>query len=272
MADSKSKQLGQVKTFQHVAELIRIMRFITPVNNYNLEILNPADFDPAVADEIVAAINDAINEHDICNIVLAGGKTPAGIYRLLSRPPRSQSVDWSKVRIFWSDERYVPLESHSSNFNLVSETLLSNIKIPEDNIVAFNTTFSSARAVAEDFSLRLKKLFSLSANELPVFDIVLLGVGEDGHTASIFPGDLLAQDSSEIAIAIDNGTEIKDRISLTLATLSQSQRIYFIVRGKNKAEIVKNVLQKDDYPACFFKSSSAKVTWFLDAEAASNLP
>ncbi len=242
------------------------------MNNYNLEILNPADFDPAVADEIIAAMNDCISEKDVCNLVLAGGKTPAGIYRLLSRPPRSQSVDWSKVRIFWSDERFVPLESHSSNFNLVSETLLTNVKIPGANIFSFNTSLASAREVAEDFSKRARELFALSAGELPVFDIVLLGVGEDGHTASIFPGDPVAQSAKEIAIAVDNGTEIKDRISLTLGTLSQSQRIYFIVRGKNKADIVKEVLQKDNYPASFFKQSSAKVTWFLDAEAASDLP
>lgn len=241
------------------------------MKNYNIEIITPIKLAPVVADEIVAAINDSIEEKGICNLVLAGGKTPGGIYRLLSKPPRVSQVDWSKVRLFWGDDRYVSKDDNASNYKLVKETLLSDINIPEANIIAFDTSFSTSQESATEYHNRIKKVFNINSVDELRFDVTLLGIGEDGHTASIFPNSTLINENEKIACASISPAAPKDRVTLSPKALFNSKNIYFIVKGDNKAKILDRILNSEEsvqtIPAKLYEKASGKVTWFIDSEA-----
>ena len=242
------------------------------MKKYNLEVITPIKFAPVVADEIVAAINDVIEEKGICNLVLAGGKTPAGIYRLLSKPPRISQVDWSKVRLFWSDDRYVPKDDVASNYKLVRETLLDDIIIPAENVIAFDTSFATSQESANEYHNRIKNILKITSVQDLSFDITLLGIGGDGHTASIFPNSMVLKENVKIACASISPVAPIDRVTLSPKAIFNSRNIYFIVKGENKAKILDSILKGDgsfdEIPARLYESATGKVTWFIDSEAA----
>ncbi|MCB0337149.1 MAG: 6-phosphogluconolactonase [Bdellovibrionales bacterium] len=221
------------------------------MSTVSIEVSDEKSFPGIVADEIVASIQDAIDEQGSCSLVLAGGSTPAGVYRLLGRPPRSQDVDWSCVRLFWGDERWVPKEDNQSNFHMVKETLLSNISIPEENIINVNTSLASPAEAVKDYELTTRKALGFEG-AYPSFDIMLLGIGEDGHTASLFPGGAELNEAGMYTVAMrpDSGSE---RVSVTFPVIKNAKKIFFIVRGEAKADVVQAVLETErplvDLPA-----------------------
>jgi 6-phosphogluconolactonase len=238
----------------------------------NIETISPAIFAPNVADELVAAINESIAESGWCNLVVSGGKTPGAIYRLLSRPPRATDINWSKVRIFWGDERLVPHDHHSSNYKLLQETLFADVKIPAENIFAVNTALGSTSAAADAYEKTISSVLKLSAGQVPVFDVVLLGVGEDGHIASIFPGSKNIAEKNKIALPAEAAVEPKLRVTLSAPALFQAKRVYFLVKGEGKADIIHQIFHGnqtvDQLPAMLYKQASGRLTWFIDSEAA----
>lgn len=236
---------------------------------YNIEKLNSDKFAPIIADEIVAAINDAISDNGVCNLVLSGGKTPGGVYRLLSKPPRSEGVDWSRVNFFWGDDRYVPHTDVSSNYNLAKETLFDDLSISEDNIFPIDTSHSTPKESAEAYDKTIRKVLSIGESEVPKFDIVLLGIGEDGHCASIFPNTDVVNKTEKIAYESVAPVEPTQRVTLSHPALFNASNVYFIIKGEGKAEVLNEILNGeksiDEIPAKLFKSASGKVTWFLDS-------
>lgn len=244
--------------------------------NYNLEIISPDRFAALVADELVAAIGDAVELRGECSIVLAGGKTPADIYRLFTRPPRDSEVDWQKVKFFWGDDRFVPHDHSGSNYKLAEETFLKNLAIAKESIFPINTSLPDATAAARDYDLQIRQALRLGEQDLPEFDLVLLGIGEDGHTASLFPHSKELNLQGRLACAALAPVEPKERVSMTAEALFNAKRIYFIVKGGGKANILSRILNDSDLsteqvPAVFFKSAKGKVTWFIDSEAAQKL-
>lgn len=247
---------------------------------YNLEVIETKLFAAVVADEIVASINDALHDHGRCSLVLAGGKTPSVIYRTLAKPPRVGEVDWPKVRLFWGDERWVSRDDTQSNYKMVQETLLSFLPKPGPQVCAVDTSLASPQEGAAKYSSAIASSLGLRAGETPVFDVVMLGMGDDGHTASVFPHSpllrgTLSGGSSEICAAVPGPGGEGFRVTMLPGVLFAARKVLFIVRGDNKAAIVKRALEgsegADDLPARLFTESGSNISWFVDSSAAQQL-
>lgn len=249
---------------------------------YNVEIVEPKLFAGVVADEIVASIHDTLSEHPKCSLVLAGGSTPSAIYRALARPPRVTEVNWEKVQLYWGDERFGQSGEVQSNYTMVSETLLSFLPTPGPQVYRVDTSLGTPQASAAAYAELIASSQNVAQGAVPVFDVVLLGIGTDGHTASIFPGSSLCawpgadSDRQPLCAAMPYpAQEGSFRITLSPAALFSARKIVFIVRGVAKAPIVKRVLQGEEdssaLPARMFTAVADKVTWFVDSEAAQHL-
>lgn len=234
----------------------------------------PKLFSGAVADEIVASVNDSLAERGVCRISLAGGSTPGAIYRMLSQPPRASEIDWSKVELFWGDERWVPRTDNQSNYKMVQETLLGGLP-SQPKIYGVDTGLSSPEAGAEAYSATIRSAFGIGASALPEFDLVLLGMGEDGHTASLFPGSGAVNQSGLVAVAVRHPSDGGFRVTLLPDVLFGARKILFLVKGEEKAEMLQRVIEGNEppevLPARLFEKARDRVSWLLDSRAGSKL-
>lgn len=242
----------------------------------NLEILQEKTFASSIAEEIVTVLNYAIEEKGFATLSLAGGQTPSGIYRRLSRPPYDKQIDWSKVYFIWGDERYVPLDDVNSNYRMVNETLLNNINVDKVKILSVNTTLSSYTEAAKNYSEILKNKLEGNLD----FDLVLLGMGSDGHTASIFPNDPLIDDydpnsfnpeKEDLALGVINPNDSTERITLTPNLIFNAKLVFFIVTGAAKSKMLNEVVSgsksEKEIPSKLSFKANANVTWFVDSFA-----
>lgn len=234
----------------------------------HIEVIEPMLFAGVVADEIVSSIQEAIDERGVCNISLAGGSTPSTIYRLLAKPPRVDSIDWKNVKLFWGDERWVPPADTQSNYNMVQETLLSQLPGANPKVFPVDTSQKTPELAAEKYS----RLLADELGDNGLFDLMLLGIGEDGHTASLFPGSPHVVDSrGAYCVATLHPEEQKPRISLSPRAILAARRILFLVKGESKAEIVARVIEGNEptsvLPACLFREAQEQVYFFLDSAA-----
>lgn len=219
----------------------------------------------AVAHDTAMRIQQAIEDHGTCRIALAGGATPRQGYRLLVKPEFSSQIDWSRIHVFWSDERCVPPDHIASNYRMAYEALLSRVPIPKAQIHPFNTALApqqSALAYAE----------VLGAAPL---DIVLLGMGSDGHVASLFPDGQELSEMNAATVAVCCSGQSTDRVSLTLRTINEARAVCLWVSGCDKAEGVARVFHERNarepgLPAARIAPQDALI-WFLDAAAAGKL-
>ena len=236
-----------------------------------VEVIEPMLFAGVVADEIVASIGEAVSERGSCSVALAGGSTPGAIYRCLAKPPRVSEVDWDKVHLFWGDERWVPQTDNQSNFKMTHETLLGQIVGRHPHVHPIDTGASSPEAGARGYAETIRA----ALGEKPVFDLVILGIGEDGHTASIFPHSPVLGGSGDVCAAVQHPEDKKFRVTLTPEILFGAHRTIFIVKGEGKAEIVKRVLEGAEsvevLPSKLFERARERVTFFLDSGAALRL-
>jgi 6-phosphogluconolactonase len=200
--------------------------------------------------------------------VLAGGSTPRTLYGLLaSRFERE--IPWSLVHVFWGDERYVPLIDAKSNYRMAKETLLDHVPCPAANVHPMPTHFASPDAAARDYEATLRTFF---AGERPCFDLVLLGLGPEGHTASLFPGSPVLAESTRWVRAVSAPADPPTRLTLTWPALTGARNIYVLVTGSNKAEalrhVVSDVPDEHLYPAGRIRLAEGSVIWWVDKEAA----
>lgn len=242
----------------------------------SIEVIEPRLFAGAVSDEIVASVREAIAERGRCSIVLAGGSTPGSIYRALSKPPRVEEVEWSAVTLYWGDERWVPHTDNMSNFKMTQETLLSQIPEPKPAFFPVDTSRASPADAAASYGAMIASNEKFVPGTFPTFDIVLLGIGEDGHTASLFPGSpLLEKASQSLCAAVEHPEDGKPRITLTPPALLAARRIFFIVKGEGKSDVMKRVLEGNEsasvLPSRLFLEAGDRVTFFLDSGAAQHL-
>jgi len=235
-----------------------------------IEIIESKLFAGTVADEIAACLGEAISEKGEASLVLSGGSTPAAVYRALSTPPRVNEVDWAKLTIFWGDERWVARSDNQSNYKMAQETLISKIKGVTPKLIAPDTSIASAQKGAADYEQALRAWAKSRGDSHVQFDLVLLGMGDDGHTASIFPNSKLPS-AEALCFAVKNPYDGSERVSLTPQALFGARRIIFIVTGENKAEMVQKVFAEEGtsqaIPARLFETAADRVTWFLDTGA-----
>ena len=170
--------------------------------------------------------------------VLAGGSTPRGLYALLADDKHGLLIDWENVFIFWGDERCVPPDHADSNYRLAHDTLLSKIPVPGRNIFPMVTGNEPPAAAAAAYEQQLVRFFGLSTGVPPAFDLILLGLGPDGHTASLFPGSPAVDENRALVTAIHAGPQAGYRLTLTLPVLNAAVRTLFLVTGESKAAVL----------------------------------
>lgn len=205
-------------------------------------------------------------------IALSGGSTPRPLYELLATPPISYKIPWNFGYFFMVDERCVPETSNESNFKMIFESMLSKVPVLDTNIFSVQFQDVDPERAADDYEERVKEAFKLEEGKFPRFDIVLLGLGDDGHTASLFPGTDALKEKSRIVVANYVDKFSHHRITLTQPAINNASHIYFLVSGQSKSEIVSDVVcGKQSYPANLIHPNNGELEWYLDKDAASRL-
>ncbi|NVJ87114.1 MAG: 6-phosphogluconolactonase [Algoriphagus sp.] len=226
----------------------------------------------AVAHAFCEYLVDLIAAKAKVNIALSGGSTPKIVFDELAAH-FGDKIDWKKVNFYWGDERCVPPTDTESNFKMTQDHLLSKIDIPSGNIFRI-----LGENKPEEEAIRYGNVLAEnlpSVDGLPQFDLVILGMGDDGHTASIFPDSIAKWDAPTSCVAVAHPVSGQIRVSLTGRIINHAQAVAFLVTGKGKAEKVQEILQNQlsakAYPASLVNPESGNLIWFLDSEAASLL-
>jgi 6-phosphogluconolactonase len=209
----------------------------------------------------------AIGARGNFRVALSGGSTPLRLYSLLAVEPYRSKVDWRHIELFFGDERCVPPDHHNSNFNSINEALLSHVPVKAYRIEGE----LKPEEAAFSYESEIRRAFALQ-EEIPVFDLVLLGLGADGHTASLFPGTTALKETEKLAAAVYAGQPDGWRVTLTLPVINNARKVVFMVSGDGKAQVVREVVEgKKKYPAALVSPSNGEVLWLLDKAAASRL-
>jgi 6-phosphogluconolactonase len=212
----------------------------------------------------------AVQERGRFSVALSGGNTPRAVYTLLAS--EHKELPWDRIHIFFGDERHVPPDHPDSNFRMASESLLSKVPIPEKNIHRIRAELE-AEAAAKEYEQELREFFHLTDHDWPRFDLIFLGIGEDGHTASLFPGSKALTEASRRVAA--NWVEKFQafRITLTFPVLNHAAEVLFMVSGAGKAQILSEVLRPGNrkYPAQNVQPQNGQLLWLVDQDAGSLL-
>jgi 6-phosphogluconolactonase len=222
----------------------------------------------AAVEEVLRVVADSVPAHGRCAIALSGGHTPARMYALWAAEYNAQTP-WDKVHLFWGDERFVPQHDPQSNYRMARETFLARVQIPAGNVHPVPTNFSQPQLAAEAYEAELRKFFRSAP---PAFDVQLLGLGGEGHTASLFPGSPALDEKQRWVVAVHAPAEPPDRLTLTPVVLNCGRNTFFLVAGENKREILAALRSEpesklSEYPAARIRPSG-RVLWFLDQAAA----
>ena len=234
----------------------------------------PQDLFQAAAEEVIHAATSAITERGRFTIALSGGSTPKNLYTLIAANA-SASLPWDRMFFFWGDERHVPPDDPDSNYRMAKETLLSKVAIPPANIFRIPAENPDASAAADAYEQTLRKFFAVTPGEFPRFDLILLGIGPDGHTASLFPETAALRETSRLVVANWVEKLQTNRITFTLPVLNAARSVAFLVSGTDKAAVLHEVLEgsgpAEKYPSKLVQPSQGKLIWFVDRAAASQL-
>ena len=233
---------------------------------------NPETLTQAAAAEFVRHVQQAIEARGRFTIALSGGSTPKSLYALLATPPWRNQIPWKQVHFFWGDERHVPPSDSNNNFRMTQERLLFHVPIQCENVHRIEAENPDAQAAAAQYEQDLKQFFQLGEHQFPRFDLVLLGMGANGHTASLFPGTDAVHEQTRLVAAPWVEELHSDRITLTPPVLNNALEVIFFVTGAEKAATLKAVLegayQPDRLPAQIIRPTKGKVVWMIDRAAA----
>jgi len=224
------------------------------------------------AEEMISMIGVSAEKGKPFTVALSGGSTPELLFSLLG-DQYAKAVSWKNVHLFWGDERCVPPDNAESNFGMTKRKLIDKIEIPASNIHRINGEEDPANEAVRysDEILAITQKHS----GLPFFDLVILGLGDDGHTASIFPGNMDLLNSEKICDVAAHPVSNQRRITITGRIINNSSRVVFLVTGKKKAEVVENIINNRaealKFPAHYIVAPDGMLTWYVDKEAASLL-
>ena len=234
----------------------------------------PQELFAAAAEEVVRAATEAVAQRGRFTIALSGGSTPKNLFNLLATNARTV-LPWDRTFFFWGDERHVPPTDPESNYKMAEETMLSKIPVAAGNVFRIAAENPDAAAAADAYEQTLRKFFALEAEQFPRFDLILLGMGPDGHTASLFPGSAGLQEKSRLVIANWVDKFKTHRLTFTLPVLNAAACVAFLVSGTDKAPALHAVLESDapgeQYPSKLVRPSDGKLIWLIDRAAASQL-
>ncbi len=225
----------------------------------------------AAADRIVAAARNAVSAKGRFAVALSGGSTPRMLYALFAAPPYREALDWRTIHIFWVDERCVPPDRGESNFKLVDDAFLSPLGVPKTQVHRVKGEMEPEKAAGE-YEKDLRAFFGRTG--IPVFDLIILGAGEDGHTASLFPGGTAAHERTRLSVPVYLHSPNVNRVTLTLPVLNHAAEVLFLLSGRSKAPVVHEIVDEGNpkqYPAGLVRPVSGTVAWMIDHDAASLL-
>lgn len=226
-------------------------------------------------EEFIYRTKEAIQAKGFFTGVLSGGSTPRVLYTLLACNQYRDQISWSKVHVFWGDERCVPPTHPESNFRMASESLLSKVPIPKENIHRMPAEQEDHDYAAREYEHLLKMFFHLGAGEYPRFDLVLLGMGDDGHTASLFPGTAALGETKRLVVANYIEKLRTYRLTLTAPVINHASNVMFLISGETKASILKEVVEgiydPDRLPSQRIRPLEGRLLFLVDRRAASKL-
>ena len=223
---------------------------------------HPDSLAQAAAEQIVDLAATAIAEREWFIVALAGGSTHRPTYERLAADPLASRVDWAHVQVFWGDERSVPPDHPDSNYRMAREALLDHVPIPEANIHRIRGEVVPDWA-ASSYEMELEKVLGLTGR----FDLVLLGIGADGHTASLFPGTKVLEEQEYAVDAVHLGGERGWRVTLTLPVINAARRVMFLVTGAEKAEALARIRAGEMLPAARVQPGDGELVWLVDRDA-----
>ncbi|MAT95584.1 MAG: 6-phosphogluconolactonase [Anaerolineaceae bacterium] len=231
-----------------------------------------AAFNQAAAKLLTNLAQEAVAQHGRFSLALCGGGTPTEVYKLLAERPYCDEMPWQQTHLFWGDERLVPPDDPGSNYGQVARLLLNKVPVPSENIHRARGEWEMETAVA-DYIEQLRPF--ANENEPPVLDLILLGMGSDGHTASLFPGSPVQESEWVIGVTADYDGRPAQRLSLTPQVINCARHVIFLVTGHSKAETLQNVLygphQPETLPAQRIQPVNGTLTWLTDTAAAQHL-
>lgn len=237
---------------------------------------DPDELATRAAELFTALAAEAALEWRTISVALAGGSTPRTLYALLASDKYRERINWPLIHFFFGDERYVPADNKDSNYHMAYESLLSHIPVPPANIHRMQTDNPNQEAAARAAEQDIIAHFKLEPGQLPRFDLILLGLGDDGHTASLFPGKPALDVQDRLVVATPPGRlpPPVDRLTLTLPVLNAAANVAFLVAGQGKAAMVRDVLHApadSALPATMVNPTDGRLIWIMDAAAATEL-
>ena len=225
------------------------------------------------AQYVVRVANEAIVTRGRFTIALSGGNTPKKLYSLLGSEPYRSQIDWKLVDIFWGDERCVPPDSPDSNYRMAHEVLLSQIQIPAPQVHRMPADAPGRDAASLAYTQEMQSVFSTDG--IPSFDLIQLGMGPEGHTASLFPHQPSLHETERLVVPVSVPKPPPDRLTFTPPILNAARNVLFLVTGADKADALQAVLEgeynPDEYPAQIVRPPNGEVTWMLDTAVAKNI-
>ena len=230
----------------------------------------------AAAEAIVEHIRETLQTRDVYSIALSGGSTPRRLYTLLSGDAAIRDqIPWERIHFFWGDERHVPPDHPDSNYRMADGALLSNAPIPAENIHRIRAEDADAEKAAAAYEHEIRRFFRIDAGQMPRFDCVLLGMGADGHTASLFPGTAALEETRRLVVANWVEKFQSYRITMTAPVFNHAGRIIFLISGQEKANTLKSVMacspESGSYPIQLIRPEQGQCIWLIDTSAAGQL-
>jgi 6-phosphogluconolactonase len=225
----------------------------------------------------VASVEQTVKEKDVFHLAISGGRSPLRFFELLGLEQKALSLPWDKIHLFWVDERYVPHDSANSNYKLAIDTFLAKIPIPEKNVHPIPTDDDDFDSAARQYEKTIRSVFHMKSGQLPKFDLIILGMGSDGHTGSLFPNSNASFDTKDLACVVylldqKLPDQILNRITLTHPVICAASQIVVLVSGSEKARTLKEVFagppDEIRYPIHVLWPVLDKVLWLIDSPAA----
>lgn len=228
----------------------------------------------ALAEWITSLIEETLTRKDRFSLVLSGGNTPKKLHLLLASSPYRERIDWNKIHLFWGDERAVPFSDERNNARMAFDTLLDKVDVPRYQIHLMDTSLIPEKAASE-YEKILKEYFGTSVLPAQTFDLVLLGMGDDGHTLSLFPGTSVIHEEKSWVTSFFLKAQEMYRITLTKNIVNHAEHIVFMISGRDKAHALHEVLEgernPDRYPSQLIIPTQGELHFFMDEAAASGL-
>lgn len=219
------------------SDFIKMRKIISTDNLFNL-----------AAEKFVEIAKDSIAKRNQFTVALSGGSTPKKLYAMLAEEPFRSQIEWDKIQFFFGDERMVLPDDEQSNFRMANESLFSKVEIPQENIHRFQTEKVEPKLIAEEMENEIQTVFQLQESEFPRFDLIFLGMGDDGHTASLFPETEALKEDTRLVTENYVPKFETFRLTFTYPTINNSRNIIFLISGNDKAEVLKEVLHGEYDP------------------------